>query len=260
MALCLVVFRRKSGLLLAVPEDFIAQETLAAGMLAGPEDIIGPSHTITVPAGVGSGHRRRSGRRRCRGDKGCAGGLLGRHPGELEGLRSWCRPRGHHSALFRGKNRAVPAGVAFADCSARLGGASRIWRQGELLFCRRGAAKACGEWWRRNPHPKGFSSCSTSRSFWWRKAAAREKDTNSGSTCCSLSSPFAGQNHSWRGSDSGWEAVALEGESGEGGVGAESGPHGFGGSDSSTWRSTLDLSSSSTRREVPWGEPDCSRN
>ena len=52
LALVLVVFRRKSGLLLAVPEDFIAADTLAAGMLAGPEDIIGPSQVITVPAGV----------------------------------------------------------------------------------------------------------------------------------------------------------------------------------------------------------------
>lgn len=52
LALALVVFRRKSGVLLAVPEDFISGDTLAAGLMAGPEDVIGPSHPVTVQAGV----------------------------------------------------------------------------------------------------------------------------------------------------------------------------------------------------------------
>ena len=52
LALALVVFRRKSGLLLAVPEDFISGDTLAAGLMAGPEDVIGPSHPVTIQAGV----------------------------------------------------------------------------------------------------------------------------------------------------------------------------------------------------------------
>ncbi len=42
LVMALVVFRRRSGITLAVPEEFIAPDTLAAGMLAGPDDIIGP--------------------------------------------------------------------------------------------------------------------------------------------------------------------------------------------------------------------------
>ena len=52
LGLALVVFNRRSGIMLAVPEEFIAQEVLAAGLLAGPDDVIGPSQVVTVPAGI----------------------------------------------------------------------------------------------------------------------------------------------------------------------------------------------------------------
>ena len=48
LAMALVVFRRRSGVTLAVPEEFIAPDTLAAGMLAGPDDTIGPSQVIQI--------------------------------------------------------------------------------------------------------------------------------------------------------------------------------------------------------------------
>ena len=52
LGLALVVFNRRSGIMLAVPEEFIAQEVLAAGLLAGPDDVLGPSQVVTVPAGI----------------------------------------------------------------------------------------------------------------------------------------------------------------------------------------------------------------
>ncbi len=50
LAIC--VFLRGSGMLLAVPDGFLEKEALDLGLLAGPEDAIGPSKVVKVPLGV----------------------------------------------------------------------------------------------------------------------------------------------------------------------------------------------------------------
>ena len=50
-AQALVVLRRQNGVLLAVPIGVLAEEALAAGLNAAPEDPIGLSTTVSVPAG-----------------------------------------------------------------------------------------------------------------------------------------------------------------------------------------------------------------
>ena len=52
MAVVLVVIRKTTGILLAVPEGFLAEELLSAGLLSGPDEMIGPSHRVAVPGGV----------------------------------------------------------------------------------------------------------------------------------------------------------------------------------------------------------------
>ena len=51
MAIVLVVLKKDSGILLAV-EEFFPEEVLSAGLLAGPDEVIGPSHRVAVPGGV----------------------------------------------------------------------------------------------------------------------------------------------------------------------------------------------------------------
>lgn len=51
VALALVLLKRHTGLLLAVPMGFFSEESLAAGLTAEPDDQIGQSTTMTVPAG-----------------------------------------------------------------------------------------------------------------------------------------------------------------------------------------------------------------
>lgn len=52
MAVVLVVLKKDSGILLAVPEEFFSEEVLSSGLLAGPDELIGPSHRVAVPGGV----------------------------------------------------------------------------------------------------------------------------------------------------------------------------------------------------------------
>ena len=49
-AVCLVVLKRDSGLLLAVPKDFFTEEVLAAAQFSEPQELLGPSVVRTVPA------------------------------------------------------------------------------------------------------------------------------------------------------------------------------------------------------------------
>ena len=52
IAVVLVVIRKPTGILLAVPEDFLSEDLLSAGLLSGPDEMIGPSHRVAVPGGV----------------------------------------------------------------------------------------------------------------------------------------------------------------------------------------------------------------
>ena len=52
MAIVLVVMRKDSGILLAIPEEFLSEEVIAAGLLAGPDELVGPSHQVSVAGGV----------------------------------------------------------------------------------------------------------------------------------------------------------------------------------------------------------------
>ena len=51
VAVCLIVLRRLSGLLLAVPQDFFSADMLAAGLVASAEELLGQSTLVTLPAG-----------------------------------------------------------------------------------------------------------------------------------------------------------------------------------------------------------------
>ena len=51
LCLALVVIRKPSGLLLAVPSGFFPEQVLEEGQLAGPMELIGPSHYAAVPGG-----------------------------------------------------------------------------------------------------------------------------------------------------------------------------------------------------------------
>lgn len=51
VGLALVLLKRHTGMLLAVPVGFFSEESLAAGLSAGSDEQIGQSTTITVPAG-----------------------------------------------------------------------------------------------------------------------------------------------------------------------------------------------------------------
>ena len=51
LAVVLVVIKKPSGVLLAVPEGFFGDEALEEGMTAGPDDMMGPSRVVTVDAG-----------------------------------------------------------------------------------------------------------------------------------------------------------------------------------------------------------------
>ena len=51
MAVVLVLVVKPSGILLAAPVDFFPEDMLAAGHLAGPDDMIGPSVHVVCPAG-----------------------------------------------------------------------------------------------------------------------------------------------------------------------------------------------------------------
>ena len=55
-AVALVVLKRETGVLLAVPQDFFAEEVLAASQDAGSEDMIGPSILVKVPVARLAGH------------------------------------------------------------------------------------------------------------------------------------------------------------------------------------------------------------
>ena len=50
MTLALVVITRESGMLIAVPSSFFAEDTLQEAMNAGPDDLLGPSTLKTLPA------------------------------------------------------------------------------------------------------------------------------------------------------------------------------------------------------------------
>lgn len=52
MAIVLVVMRKDSGILLAIPEEFLSEEVFAAGLLAGPDELVGPSHQVSVAGGI----------------------------------------------------------------------------------------------------------------------------------------------------------------------------------------------------------------
>ena len=51
VSLVLVLLKRHTGALLAVPEGFFSEESLAMGLTAGPDDQLGQSIHVTVPAG-----------------------------------------------------------------------------------------------------------------------------------------------------------------------------------------------------------------
>ena len=51
LAVVLVVIKKPSAVLLAVPEGFFEDSALLEGMDAGPEDMLGPSKVVSVPAG-----------------------------------------------------------------------------------------------------------------------------------------------------------------------------------------------------------------
>ena len=51
LAVVLVVIKKPSAVLLAVPDGFFGEEALAEGMLAGPDDMVGPSKLVTVEGG-----------------------------------------------------------------------------------------------------------------------------------------------------------------------------------------------------------------
>ena len=51
LCMALVVVRKPSAILLAVPVGFFPDEVLEDGMSAGPDEFIGPSHPIEVPGG-----------------------------------------------------------------------------------------------------------------------------------------------------------------------------------------------------------------
>ena len=51
LCLALVVIRKPSGLLLAVPSGFFPEQVLEDGQVAGPMELIGPSHYLVVPGG-----------------------------------------------------------------------------------------------------------------------------------------------------------------------------------------------------------------
>jgi len=51
LCLALVVIRKPSGVLLAVPAGFFPEEILEEGQGAGPMELIGPSHYVVVPGG-----------------------------------------------------------------------------------------------------------------------------------------------------------------------------------------------------------------
>ena len=51
-ALAICVFLRGSGMLLAVPDGFLDKEVLDMGLMAGPDDHIGPSKVVKLPLGV----------------------------------------------------------------------------------------------------------------------------------------------------------------------------------------------------------------
>lgn len=48
LALAVVVIKKPSGILLAVPQDYFPADALEDGLLAGPDEMIGPSTTVTV--------------------------------------------------------------------------------------------------------------------------------------------------------------------------------------------------------------------
>ena len=50
-AVALLLLKRLTGALLAVPEGFFSEEALAVGLTAGAEDQVGQSTHVTVPAG-----------------------------------------------------------------------------------------------------------------------------------------------------------------------------------------------------------------
>ena len=52
LCLALVVIRKPSGLLLAVPSGFFPEHLLEEGQGAGPMELIGPSHYVVVPGGT----------------------------------------------------------------------------------------------------------------------------------------------------------------------------------------------------------------
>ena len=51
LAVILVVVKKASGVLLAVPANYFDEEILEGGQDAGPDELIGPSTTIRVPGG-----------------------------------------------------------------------------------------------------------------------------------------------------------------------------------------------------------------
>eukprot|EP00435_Cladocopium_sp_Y103_P030172 s243_g7.t1 len=52
LAVALIVLKRRTGFLLAVPRGAFSDSALAAGLEAPPEDMIGQSSSFTVPAGI----------------------------------------------------------------------------------------------------------------------------------------------------------------------------------------------------------------
>lgn len=52
LAIALVCLKRDSGLLLALPKEFLHEDILEMGNLAGPDDMLGPSKVIEVPGGL----------------------------------------------------------------------------------------------------------------------------------------------------------------------------------------------------------------
>ena len=179
LALVLVIFRRKSGLLLAVPEEFIAAETLAAGMLAGPEDIIGPSQTITVPAGVWDP-------------------VTGGDPVAVEGeeiavvLVDCLVDIQVNLKVFDPGSDPVDIIQHFSEARTelfplplQLQSAGQDWvehpESGDRVnYYSAAEEKACGEWWRQHSYSKSVKSHSSSWWYWWRKACPPKEETYGG--------------------------------------------------------------------------------
>ena len=51
LALAVVIIKKPSGILLAVPQDYFPADALEDGLLAGPDEMIGPSTIVTVGGG-----------------------------------------------------------------------------------------------------------------------------------------------------------------------------------------------------------------